>query len=377
MAKNLFQFSNKEARGAGKMQTGAAPKLEHLGAVEGALGNNSTTSTAINVVESFPWTNSPKASLSMKNIPHIDLVEHDILANPMLNQLANNLSVAGNLIPEELKVEIEKSTSQALDADPGAYNGAGAGLWQSIKSATRAATEGTGGVTTTTPGDSLFPYDNMYTTKPTGWRYVLPYYTDNLKTVENTFSTDSGQTGSGIGSGLLDTGMELTEAAAGLGKAPNITQPGSYIEQSKFYGFQGREKSHRFKFPLSNTVIDTECETAERTISRNWQLLFLLVYQNTPNRMTRDLILPPAIYEAHVPGVWYSKYAYISSLTVDFVGTRRLMDVTVPVLGGGDHVISTIIPDVYEITIGVTELVAESQNMLYHLTKGSSVITTG
>ena len=62
MAKNLFQFSNKEARGAGKMQTGAAPKLEHLGGTDGLLGNHNTISTAINVVESFPWTNSPKAS---------------------------------------------------------------------------------------------------------------------------------------------------------------------------------------------------------------------------------------------------------------------------------------------------------------------------
>ena len=35
-------------------------------------------------------------------------------------------------------------------------------------------------------------------------------------------------------------------------------------------------------------------------IIKNWQFLFLLTYQNTPNRITRDLIDPPCIYEAYI-----------------------------------------------------------------------------
>ena len=41
------------------------------------------------------------------------------------------------------------------------------------------------------------------------------------------------------------------------------------------------------------------------------------------------------------------------------------------------NTIKAIIPEVYNITIGLTELVGESQNMLYHMSKGQDVVTTG
>ena len=39
--------------------------------------------------------------------------------------------------------------------------------------------------------------------------------------------------------------------------------------------------------------------------------------------------------------------------------------------------IDAIIPDVYQVTITLTEMVGESRNMLYHMSKGQDVITTG
>tara|TARA_R110002167_G_scaffold265834_8_gene472575 strand:- start:351 stop:524 length:174 start_codon:yes stop_codon:yes gene_type:complete len=53
------------------------------------------------------------------------------------------------------------------------------------------------------------------------------------------------------------------------------------------------------------------------------------------------------------------------------------MEVTVPVLKGDALKIDTIIPDVYQVTISVTELLGESQNMLYHMIKGKNVMTWG
>lgn len=364
--KNIFTFSQKAAEGGGNAEMGASPKLEHIGS--GGAGDFSSTNqkdTYINVRDSFPWHNSPFGSTSIEESPWIDLMEYDILANPMLNQIASNLSVLGNVVPDAIKEKIKEQANKSRTAD-GSQSAVDKMLGASDPNAFEK----------TDPGNTLFPYNNMYYTNPTGFRYLLPYFTDNHHSLSNSFSTDKGETGSGMGSGVLELGEEISEIMAAGGRTANMVEPGSYIEKSKFYSFASREKSYDFSFPLSNCR-SVPGMTSDETISRNWQLVFLLIYQNSPNRMSRDLILPPCIYEAHLPGVWYSKYAYISKLDVKFLGTRRMHTVSVPVVGGGSSQIQAIIPDVYKINISLTELVGESQNMLYHMTKGKNAITVG
>ena len=145
---------------------------------------------------------------------------------------------------------------------------------------------------------------------------------------------------------------------------------------------------------------------------KNWEFLFLLVYQNTPNRISKDLANPPCIYEAKIPGVWYSKYASITNVKVDFVGARREMPIKInfieknesvdlsdtsndlpgnridsagestgtPYNAGGytdetgktipagatewkltKKTLMTVIPDAYQVSITVTELFSETQ----------------
>ena len=152
------------------------------------------------------------------------------------------------------------------------------------------------------------------------------------------------------------------------------------IEELKGFSFTGRERSYTVKFPLFNTKNFTE-------IIKNWQFIYLLTYQNTPNRITRDLIDPPCIYEARIPGVWYSKYSSITNMQVDFIGARREMEMPVQYLtkssdGSVDgkaetnwhsnkRKITTVIPDGYMVTITVTELFSETQNFMYHMVKES------
>jgi hypothetical protein len=64
-----------------------------------------------------------------------------------------------------------------------------------------------------------------------------------------------------------------------------------------------------------------------------------------------------------IPGVKYIPYAFISSLSVSFMGSRRSYNIDSP--SGGR--IQTIIPDAYMITIELKGLIAESQNFLYHM----------
>ena len=128
-----------------------------------------------------------------------------------------------------------------------------------------------------------------------------------------------------------------------------------YIERPKFFNFQNDSESITFNFPLINTGYATVEE-----ISKNWQLCFLLVYQNRPNRRSRELIDPPCIYEVTIPGVKYMPYAYISRLAINFKGARRQMSIDAP---PGN--VTTIIPDAFDVNITLTGLVPETRNFLY------------
>ena len=167
-------------------------------------------------------------------------------------------------------------------------------------------------------------------------------------------------------------------------------------------------------------------------IIRNWQLLFLLTYQNRPNRIDRVQIAPPKIYEAMIPGVWYCRHAYISNLSVDFVGNRRKMTLHVPIskfttnnaagqsrgslldravdavgdfikdkftsafeevtgiditpdsraasrngleINGDTVAVTTIIPDAYQVNMTLRELVPESQNTMFAAIRKPNTIT--
>jgi hypothetical protein len=87
------------------------------------------------------------------------------------------------------------------------------------------------------------------------------------------------------------------------------------------------------------------------------------MYQNRPNRRSRELIDPSVLYEVSIPGVRYMPYAYISSMKIDYFGSRRHMELEVPVLGG-TSTIDTIVPDAFLVSITLTGLVAESRNFL-------------
>jgi hypothetical protein len=104
-------------------------------------------------------------------------------------------------------------------------------------------------------------------------------------------------------------------------------------------------------------------------ILKNWQLLFGLTYQNRPGRITKNLVDIPVIYEAIVEDILFMPYAYISELSVNFLGNRRTMEITVPVEGnennGGNLTLNATIPDAYELNITLKGLNEETRNFIY------------
>jgi hypothetical protein len=70
-------------------------------------------------------------------------------------------------------------------------------------------------------------------------------------------------------------------------------------------------------------------------------------------------------------------YAYISNLSIEFIGNRRQQLLDIPGVDGSVLNIATIIPDAYQVNITVTGLVSEAQNMLFAMiTDKQGKITT-
>jgi len=337
----------------------------------GSQGNqlNGTNTWLVDVVNDFEWTLSPRgqSDTARLDVPYISLVENRLKTNSLIAQFAYfaQTAVAKNPAVQQYISNLSQSTqnnlTQAVANNPN-------GLTGKVAAQIQNAFNNTSNFLSSSPvGGSnsvLDPYNGLYIIEPTGWQYNLPYFTNTNNELGNQFGTDMGVVGKmfGINDAVQGFG-DLVESAAGLA---NLTQPGTYIEKAQFYQFQPQGDTINLTFPLFNTMTYND-------VIRNWQLIYLLIYQNRPNRRTRDLIDPAPLYEVSIPGVKYTPYAYISNLSVEFMGARRTMTLSINNVGD----IQTIIPDAYRVSITLQSLVMETKNFLYaSLTEKQNLITT-
>ena len=181
----------------------------------------------------------------------------------------------------------------------------------------------------------------------------------------------SGARGKAGGIIVCNSALEVAQATDKLlGKKLVTNQTGPegkivnrvYIEEAKQFAMTQDGRSITVTFPLLNTGSYEE-------ISRNWQLLYGLVYQNRPGRITKTLVDIPVMYEAFIEGMLYMPYSYITGIKVDFLGNRRTMGINLPVVGsdgdGAGKKINTVIPDAFNVTITLRGLNDETRNFLY------------
>lgn len=327
--------------------------------------NEITTLNPIDVVSDFPWTKSPKNSRG--DVPGIRLTEKRLLMNSTVSNIANSVfagveSGVNGLTPESVREAYQGAVNRA-----GSIINQGADyilkLAQSSQNGPAKSTAQVIGETIRSVGDVygsyqlnnqvLRPYDFLYATENTGFQYIFPYFNNDYAQSSLSFGEDN----KNIFSGISDIARMGAEGAAGLFGG---LKPGIYIEKSKQYSMGDSGRSVAISFPLLNTGNVED-------IALNWQLIYGLVYQNRPGRVTRSIIDMPVIYEVVLPGVVYMPFAYINSLTINFLGARRLMDINVPIsdTSGGGTRISTIIPDAYQVNISLEGMNEETRNFLY------------
>lgn len=189
-------------------------------------------------------------------------------------------------------------------------------------------------------GEFLKSYLGIYFTRHTGFVYVLPYFQNQFQGSTNSWTPTSNQPMlQGMVDNLADTYIPLFS-------------PGAYIEQPKYFNFQQAEgESIDIEFPLLNTVSET--------YKKNYELLWILAFQNKYYRQGFASVRPPKIYTVQIPGVKYFPYAYISNLSIDFVGTRRLLTVETP-----KGPVEAPIPDAYLVKMRITSLLSDTANTM-------------
>jgi hypothetical protein len=223
----------------------------------------------------------------------------------------------------------------------------------------------------------LNPYKGLYLTQPTPWVYHLPFFQSKYQTTNSNWGADASSTGGQLLQGISD----LAQAGANLvGMFESLMKAGSFQEKSKFFQFSQDGDSINLSFPLINTGNATFDD-----VVNNWQFIFMLIYQNRPERIDRNIVKPPKLYEVTIPGVRYIPFAYISNIDIEYKGSRRQMTIPIPYIkeesgsSTGDsqrqtYDLTTIIPEAYQVNLTITSLVSDSKNFLYSSVKGQEQI---
>jgi hypothetical protein len=225
-----------------------------------------------------------------------------------------------------------------------------------------------------TTGDAKEFYDKMYSDAVLDSSgeddFNFPFFGDNIRSFGNTFGDtfqDGFGGGGGIGTALNEmgklfvgttsqlantVGMDNIEAArkqalakdfrgAGatlMSGAKDGGSPGTYIETPMFYQFEKNDAPLEVSFMLSNTI--------NSDYDKNHKLVQRLTYINRPLRKNSIAVDPPRIYQVRVPGHRLIRWAYCSNLSINFAGTRRIID-------------NVIVPEGYLISMSFQSLTLE------------------
>lgn len=294
----------------------------------------------IDVVNDFVWTASP-VNNSNDTIPVMYVTE--------LRQAQNSIiSSALYYVNSILSSPLSRDAEQALDWLTTKIAGTTVNPLEGLQKRVKKLISS--GIDNQLLGTYLISYIGMYITKATGFKYSFPFFEGTPHSISNSWQSSS-QIKNPF-TGTLEKTMDWVDRAA---SALNIMTPGTYIEKPKYFQYPGEGESLTIKLPLLNTLKKGD----KVPYQQNYELMWMLAYQNKPYRTSFSRILPPKLYNVSIPGIKYMPYAYISKMDVNFLGTRRQLPVNTP---GGT--IITSIPEAYEVTLTFTSLIADTGNLM-------------
>ena len=279
----------------------------------------------IDVVNQFDWTHT--AGDYRYEVPYIRMSELTVNFNSIRQQLKYMLStgVAGlkqsKWIAEVLTPDGQSAQEWYDEKSKGKNTAQKQKLLSTLEVKQAFDGDNMVGFNDKVVAKHLKPYYGLYGVASTGFEYIFPYFTADGKSVETSWGDmDSSNHG-----GALSDIIKSTVGPEGFAKSliDNLAIQGgvigTHIERAQIYSSQ-EGPSYTFGFTLFNTG-------SIASIVRNWHLQYMLAYQNLPNKLTKVNVDPPVIYEVEIPGMFYSPFAYISSLKISHQGATRTMNI--------------------------------------------------
>ena len=310
----------------------------------------------IDVVNDFSWYAGPKATpAALNKVPCVFLQEREQLLSSLVSGALYYLNASSRSISDVLQSDSIKSLLGTVMTEENAdsLQGSVADTFQSLE----AVLGGTASDQDLLKHHNLKSLKGIYFTKPTGFYYRLPQYENQLG-VQN--SSAEGSDGNSI---VVDAVTSAQGFIEDIASVVNLTQPGTYIEKPQYFN-NPSTYSKTVTFPLANTIRRGNVSP----IQQNYELLWLLAFQNRPYKTSFTRTPPPKIYTVSVPGQYSMPYAYISNMSVDFVGTTRKTSVVVPSGNGegviGSKVVQTPVPEAYQVSIEFTSLISDYGNQM-------------
>lgn len=321
----LAKFVNESATGNSK------DRGKKEGSLATALEPYNGSSQLVHVVRDYPWTLSQKTGDELEEIPYIRLKEYKCVDSSIKKQLAFysqlTLDTAANSLPGT------KSRLPGRDVSVDVY----ADIW---------------------------PKDNE-----TGFIYMFPYFQKSGFELQTEPWSNIGSVGDslkGIAQGIAkmantdkardraDKFSDALDLAGGVTNAAmNFSYPSVGITDRPKMFMAHSDRTITINFPLYNTINSGDW-------AKNRNLIYLLMSQNLFNKRDLTTGVPPVFYDVHIPGQYYSYASAITNFKVDYLGNQRL-------LYGG-----YIIPDAYDVSITLTELVKPSKNQFEAVQSGAA-----
>lgn len=309
----------------------------------------------IDVVNDFSWYAGPKAtSAALNKVPCMFLTEREQLLSSLISGAMYYLNASSNAINQVIQSDSVKSLLGGI---------AESGQIEKIQSTAQETFQKLNSVIGGTAADrnllaqnNLKSLEGLYFTKPTGFQYRLPMYDNNI-------GVNNGGGSEGDNNFARETITGAQNIVKSIADVVNIAQPGTYIEPPRYFN-NPSPKTEKVTFPLANTIR----RGPNSPVQQNYELLWLLAFQNKSYKTSFTRTPPPKLYSVYVPGSFSMPYAYIESMDVEFVGTTRKTSVTVPAGNGdgniGSKVIQAPIPEAYQVSITFASLVSDYGNTM-------------
>ena len=348
------------------------------------------TNGLINVTKDFKWTKTIRNDINVSQIPTLSLTEYYITQPAFLSNIRNVYSVlpraasgfansVANAIPgsKDFINSIKESIGNLENSDfiqDSVVENLKNPLVTGVKGMAKSAMDGiaiTGSGIDVGSAAYMKAYEDIYGVLKSNFRYRIPYFSNNWKSITTKFADDNGGTtrGGGEKSGLI--GRTVGQIDDGYKFVKNIADSlttGFAMDFAKSYNYGSDTPETKINFILDNTYDSFTDKEGVPSYQKNWELIFLLLYQNLPNKRNRLFFDPPVIYRADVPGVFHYLYSYMSKLEVTALGNTQPRKISLNIKDNKESTdnkqsTETLIPEAFNVSITLTSLLPETKNL--------------